>query len=267
MQVPLAHWVAHAVVIAGILGVALALARRLPRLADGLVIGAWAVGCNATSAPLSYALMRARVPLRDDELAAFDRAVGLPVPRVRDWLDILPAATWWNLYDLLVPLLAAGALLLPLAGRPARARATLLAYVGSVALAAPVMALVHALGPWAVHGYPAADVQLEYVRELTALKAAGPFPFDTTRITGVVTFPSFHALLAGLAGWALAPVRGAGPVAVVVATGIVLATVATGWHYVADVVGGLIIAAVAVALAQRAEPLWAAADAGRSHPA
>ncbi len=267
LDVPLAHWVAHLVVIAGVVGVAAVLRGRAARLSDALVTGAWALWCNATTAPFTYAVMRARVPLRDDALAAFDRAIGLPVPRVRDWLDVLPQDAWWGIYDLLVPLLAVAALALPLAGRPARARALLWAYVVSFALALPVMAAVQAVGPWAVHGYPAVEGQLTYVHELSALKAPGRFAFDTTRITGVVTFPSFHTLLAALGGWGLAPVRGVGPIGVVVAAGIVLATVATGWHYVADVVAGLLLAAAAVGVARVAEPMWRAVDAAGSREA
>jgi hypothetical protein len=256
LVVPAAHWVAHLLVVGGGVGLALGLRHRLPRLADALVAAAWALGCNATTAPLTYALMRARTPLHDATLGAFDAAIGLPVPRVQAWLSVLPQAVWWSVYDLLTPLLVCAVVGLPLAGHTQRARALVLAYVASFALAMPLIAWLPAEGPWALHGYPPSPEQASYVVELTALRAPGPFSFDTTRITGVVTFPSFHALLAALGGWALAPLRGLGALAVGVSVGIVVATVTTGWHYVADVVGGLAVAAVAVRLAEGFELRW-----------
>ncbi|MFN7145660.1 MAG: phosphatase PAP2 family protein [Myxococcota bacterium] len=251
-----AHWVAHLIVLGGIVAVAGGVRARARGLSDALVVGAWALWCNATTAPFTYAVMRASVPMRDAQLAAFDAALGLPVPRVRAWLDVLPKDAWWGVYDLLAPLLVVAIFALPLTGRLPRARVLLGAYVASFALALPVMSTVQAVGPWAVHGFPAVDTQLLYVKELGLLKTPGPFEFDPTRTQGVVTFPSFHTILAVLGGWALAPVRGLGLLGIGISSMIVLATVATGWHYVADVAGGLVLAALSIALARAADPLW-----------
>lgn len=255
VHVALAHWVAHAIVVLGLVGCA-SVVERLGRAAPTgwrthvggvLHAGALAIAANACTAPLAYAAIRTDVPLRDGVLARFDAALGLGLPGVRSVLLHVPEPLWWRVYGLLVPLLVATVVLLALF-QPPRARRFLFAYLASFTLALPLIALVQAEGPWRVHGFALSETQADYVRELAALKAPGPFRFDPTRTTGVVTFPSFHALLALLAGWGLAPMRGVGPVAVLTAAGIVLATMATGWHYAADVLGGAAVCAAAIGI-------------------
>ncbi len=253
VDVVLAHWVAHAVVIGGLVSASIAVERWTTRGADVLRLSALAIAANACTAPLAYTAIRTQVPMRDQALAAFDEALGLGLPNVRAVLLSVPEVWWWQVYDLLVPLLAGTVVVLALL-RPARARRFVAAYLLSFVIALPVITLVQAVGPWQVYGFEVSPTQAEYVRELATLKAPGAFRFDPTRTTGVVTFPSFHALLALLAAWGLAPVRFIGPVGVCVGAGIVLATLATGWHYAADVLGGAAICAAAVVLSGRLMP-------------
>ena len=70
------------------------------------------------------------------------------------------------------------------------------------------------------------------------------------KLTGIVTFPSFHAATAALYLWAFWPVRWFRPVAVVANVGMLLATPLGGGHYFIDVFAGIAVAAAAIIAAQ-----------------
>jgi hypothetical protein len=198
------------------------------RLAAALAAGAWVIWSGAASAPVSYAAVRTG-PLWDARLAAFDAVLGVGGP----W-----PGPWPLVYDLLPPLSVLAVLLLPGVGQLRRARVAVAAYAASFWLSLPFMLAAAAEGPWSHGGVPT-PAQAAYVEVFRQLRAPGEFRFDTAEILGVVTFPSYHALLAVLAGYALARVRFVGAPAALLAGGIVLATVGTGWHYLGDTIVGV----------------------------
>ena len=62
-----------------------------------------------------------------------------------------------------------------------------------------------------------------------------------SEIRGLVTFPSFHACLAVLTAWALAPVPVIGPLAALLNGAILVATLGAGGHYLPDVLAGTLM--------------------------
>jgi membrane-associated phospholipid phosphatase len=65
-----------------------------------------------------------------------------------------------------------------------------------------------------------------------------------------VCFPSFHTLLAVVscvALWSIKPLR---IPAVALAVCVVLSTLTSGWHYLVDVIGGLLLAVLSIAVAR-----------------
>jgi membrane-associated phospholipid phosphatase len=68
--------------------------------------------------------------------------------------------------------------------------------------------------------------------------------------SGIVCFPSFHALLAVVSCVALGSIRPLRIPAAIVAGCVVLSTLTTGWHYLVDVIGGLLLAALSIAAAR-----------------
>jgi membrane-associated phospholipid phosphatase len=70
------------------------------------------------------------------------------------------------------------------------------------------------------------------------------------KLTGIVSFPSFHAASAVLYIWALWPARVVGPVATVLNLLMMAATPVIGAHYVIDVFGGVALAATSIFLAK-----------------
>jgi membrane-associated phospholipid phosphatase len=84
---------------------------------------------------------------------------------------------------------------------------------------------------------------------LLALRAPGAYRWTPGADLSIICFPSFHviwALLSARALWGFRMLRL--PIAVLTPL-IILSTITTGWHYASDVLGGLLIAALAITTA------------------
>ena len=115
----------------------------------------------------------------------------------------------------------------------------------------PVFACFHAVDPWDYYGFEPVIPSLSAKGNILAsLKTDEWFHIDVTNRDGLITFPSFHVLLALLAAAALWPVRYLRWPVVVWASLIVISTVTTGIHYSVDVFGGLAMAVVAHLIAR-----------------
>jgi membrane-associated phospholipid phosphatase len=212
----------------------------------------------ATSNILSILIQcagRSPAPLIDRDLARIDAALGFSTaavvrlaagfPRIRAALAIVYAAA---------PLLIAASLIVPvLCGRATAAYRYILATAIAAVLTALAFSLWPAAGPWTVEGFRAAPDQAAVTAYLGALKVPGPFALDFA-LSGVVSFPSFHVVLALLSATALWCVRPLRAVAAAFAAATCAATLTTGWHYGIDVVGGVAVAFTAQALAGRLLP-------------
>ena len=104
-----------------------------------------------------------------------------------------------------------------------------------------------ARGPSCHYGYTATPEQDKVTQVITALKRADTFGLNLWDTEGIISFPSFHTVLALLAAFALWPVPYARWPAALLAGLIVLST---GWHYLTDVVAGFLVAAASCALAK-----------------
>ena len=76
---------------------------------------------------------------------------------------------------------------------------------------------------------------------------------------GIITFPSLHAALAVIIVAALWPLRMARWVCVLINAAMLAATPIEGSHYLADVLAGLVVAAVSLAAARALVARFAAA--------
>ena len=80
---------------------------------------------------------------------------------------------------------------------------------------------------------------------------AGSFGGSATAQLVYVTFPSFHASLAVLTGWALMPLPVIGPLALLLNAAIIVAAIGAGGHYLPDVMAGAGLAFAFVASRSR----------------
>jgi membrane-associated phospholipid phosphatase len=79
---------------------------------------------------------------------------------------------------------------------------------------------------------------------LLLLKTRAPMQMDLGR-SAIVSFPSEHVVVALLAVRALAAIRHLRGWAWAIGALVCCSTITTGWHYAIDVLGGIVVAALA----------------------
>ncbi|MDH2401717.1 phosphatase PAP2 family protein [Bradyrhizobium sp. SSUT18] len=226
-----------------------------PKLVFSLgTIGQIILTC-AIVGPLSYVAGKLNWPLQDQALLAIDRALGLepePIARyVNDhpWLaDCL--ARGYGLIKL--PLLGIP-VVLALTARYVRLQLFMLATSLALAVTIAISAVVPAIGTyWALQlsaaHFPEINtaVYAGQLRDILALRDGSLHELRLFFLSGIVSFPSFHAASAVLYMWALWPVRGIGGIAAALNLLMIAATPVIGAHYIIDVAGGIAVAAASI---------------------
>jgi membrane-associated phospholipid phosphatase len=183
---------------------------------------------------------RSGVEFSDELLVRLDRLIGLEVTDILRWLEPYPWIREWSedVYFTLVFLMALAILGTTLLGRYRAAQEYVVSCVVAVLICFPIFAVFQAHGPWVYYGYPA-PMHDAYVQIFAALRSEETFTMDLGYANGLICFPSFHTILAMLAGLALRSVPYVRWVGLGWACLIILSTLTTGTHYVVDVVAGL----------------------------
>jgi PAP2 superfamily len=207
------------------------------------------------AAILRYPLLigaRLRMPLRDSAFAGIDGSLGFSVPAVMEWAARCGwAGTLLNrCYALLLPLLLLAILLPALAGRRKVAQEFVAANCVAFAIAIPLFVLFPAIGPWAIYHFPGRPDQQQCESILLALRSSGAFLAMPGQDAGIMCFPSFHVIWAVLSARALWGFRSLRAPVGILATLISISTMTTGWHYLVDVLGGLVVAEVSILVAR-----------------
>ncbi|MDH2349079.1 phosphatase PAP2 family protein [Bradyrhizobium sp. SSUT112] len=226
-----------------------------PKLVFSLgTIGQIILTC-AIVGPLSYVAGKLNWPLQDQALLAIDRALGL---------EPEPIARYVNDHPWLADCLARGYALikLPLLGIPVvlaltaryvRLQLFMLATSLALAVTIAISAVVPAIGTyWALQlsaaHFPEINtaVYAGQLRDILALRDGSLHELRLFFLSGIVSFPSFHAASAVLYMWALWPVRGIGGIAAALNLLMIAATPVIGAHYIIDVAGGIAVAAASI---------------------
>ncbi|OAI53495.1 hypothetical protein AYO44_15945 [Planctomycetaceae bacterium SCGC AG-212-F19] len=226
--------------------------READKLVNVLLIVFWAVVfTNLHKFPMFIAA-RQPFPLQDELFVRIDRAIGLEVTDVLHWLETSPGLTLFLSvsYALLIPLMTAAIVAPPMVDRMSASKEYIIASMVAALISMPIFAVLPAIGPWTQYGYSASPAQRSCEQTLLGLKQPGAFLMDVTYADGLICFPSFHAILAILAGVALWPVPYLRWPAAVLASLITVSTLTTGWHYVIDVLAGLVVVVICVAAAK-----------------
>ncbi|HEX4006884.1 MAG TPA: phosphatase PAP2 family protein [Acidobacteriaceae bacterium] len=225
--------------------------RPLPKLVEACELAIWTdLYFDALSVVMQIA-GRSRFPLVDERLRWLDAHLHFSTASAVHWV-----AQWrWlhfalNLSYALEPLMLLMAVIfLPFMGHAAASRRYALGIVVAAFITAGVFALVPAAGPWTTEGYKASRDQAAVTAYLTQLKTSAPVVLDM-KDAGIVAFPSFHVLLALLSAIALSSMRRLRVAAWALALLICVSTLTTGWHYLTDVFGGILLTLVSVAAAR-----------------
>jgi hypothetical protein len=220
-------------------------------LLDASLTLLWALLIRMIIPILVQVAARLRMPLQDSFFGRADEHLGVSVPAVMAWADhhwlgsVLNRSYAWVV--ILLPL----AVLLPvLGGKLKYAKEFLVANLISFAIGIPLFALLPAIGPWRYYHFPASQLQTAFCEvPLLAMRLAGTYVLGSQE-AGVVCFPSFHVVWAILFASALWGFRSLRIPTALVSGMVILSTMTTGWHYVVDVLGGILLAIISILLAK-----------------
>jgi len=209
--------------------------------------------------PLTYVAGVANWPLQDHTLLAIDRAMGMDPQTIaryvndHDWLGGLLVRS----YALIKIMLLAIPVVLALTARFVRLQVFVFAFSLTLIMTLLISTFTPAVGTW--YGLmidPAqfksldASMYQAQLRDILALRDGSLRHLELFKITGIVSFPSFHAASAVLYIWALWPVRYVGGAAVILNLMMVASTPVIGAHYMIDVFGGVALAVIGIWLAK-----------------
>ena len=216
-------------------------------LRDAAMTIPWSILLAIVIPPLVLAAARLNRPLQDEHLAHVDQLLNISVPQIvsytsSHWLG----RTINRTYPLLIPLMTIAALLPALAGKVKNAQLFLLANLIAFCIGLPLFALLPAIGPWYGYHFAATAHQTQCQTAILSFRAPG---HAISNINAIICFPSFHviwAIFCVAAFWGFRLLRI--PVALLSAM-IIVSTVTTGWHYFIDVLGGIVVAGLSLAIA------------------
>ena len=214
------------------------------------------IAFTATGCVLTYLCATWALPLHDEALANFDRALGFDWSLWRKAVLESPALHWALsiAYGSLAFQILYSAIFFSLAGLRQRNKELFVLAALTLLLTALISALYPVLGPW---------MGASYIPHLLALRAGGPWDFELSALDGIVQMPSYHTILAILFTYAY---RGTGITGWVVAglNAIMLPAISPlGGHYLADMIAGAAIAFLFI-LGSRRVLLEDRADGGLS---
>ncbi|MCD2176405.1 phosphatase PAP2 family protein [Rhizobium sp. C1] len=231
--------------------------RRVQAFAQALLFHLLLLFPVAASA---YIAMQLPFDFSDHQLSFADSAIGFDWKATIGFIDERPwlGRLFGYAYSAFTPQLIAYPLLLSLGSVPTRAYKMIMCY-GLIVLAASIVA---ATAP-AVGAFAAADIHhaknislqfaLDFVPQLQQLKSGNIFAFAPFKLAGVISFPSVHAAVAVLCGWAWWHHKLLRyPVAAINAM-MAASAIPNGGHYLVDVIAGIAVAAWAILAVSRLE--------------
>jgi membrane-associated phospholipid phosphatase len=231
--------------------------------------GAFTVCWGIAGGTYMYLATSAALPLLDTRLAALDEALGF------DWLAFLafanssPMVSWAlvTAYHSALPQMLALYLLLAFSGRERRLGEFLaLMSITWVAVGA-LMLIVPAAGAYAHFRPPlelfdgfSANAGMWHYETLMRLREQAAPVVEFSQMVGLVTFPSFHTVLAIITAYSFRGIRFfAWPAAVLNAV-VIVSTLPEGGHYLVDVIAGVVIAVIGILLVRWEQSRWRRAE-------
>ena len=245
------HWT-QVVVLTGLLlaiGFFYGSIRRNAQLADMALWGALVAAFSVTAAIFTYLTATLPFPLTDRELVEIDAGLGFSWPA---WFHFVNSHPLLNglfviLYTSLLPECAASILYFAHRRRNDRIAEFLFGALISILITATISGIFPALGAFAHFGV-AGPAWANYPSHLLALRQGTAASFSVNEFQGIITMPSYHTVLAILIVYAF---RGCGrlfALALALNGLMLLSLPSEGGHYVIDVIAGVAVAAVTIAI-------------------
>ena len=203
-----------------------------------------------------YLATSAGMPLLDSSLDAIDRAMGF------DWYSFVAMANarpavstvfvfaYWSTGPVLL-----GALFILCFRGDVYRLSEFLAVLALCSLCTGVlMVLVPAAGAFTQHA-PVADMfsRWPFFRTFQALRSDAIPNVDYSKSEGLVTFPSFHTVLAIITAYALRDLRILFWIILALNSLVIVSTLPEGGHYLVDVIAGILVAGVSIIIVAAVE--------------
>ena len=239
-------------------GLAVFYSTRRPQdvLAFGTSGAAYFVAFSIVMGPMCYVAASLGMPLQDELFSRFDRAIGF------DWLrtfkvtmstpGLAEAASLVygnSAYQMLLAWIALVA---------TRQFDRLAGLLGALALATvitlAVSAFLPAVGAYSFHGVTDAllpnmrgtGAGAWHVKDLLAVRDGSLRFLDPKTMEGIVQFPSFHSVVAAMAGWATFRIRLLRWPMALFSAAVIATTLPIGGHYVIDILAAMAVTACAL---------------------
>lgn len=220
------------------------------RLAETLNELAILIACSAPIAALSYIVLAPGLPLLDAHFESIDRALGFDWPAWYQQVAARPALqqVLSAIYSTSVPhvmivLLAAG-----IGGRPDRSRELNRVLLWSAAPVVLLSGLTPALSAWVHHGLGLEKAY--HLAVISALREGGARELAVGKLLGIVTFPSYHTVMAVALIWASRGIAWLFWPTLPISLGVLISIPSEGGHYLVDMIAGAAITAVVILLNQ-----------------
>jgi membrane-associated phospholipid phosphatase len=195
---------------------------------------------------LSYLAASLNLPLADRFLARADALLGFDWPSVSTWMSSHPwlsaALTFTYTTILWQPFLI---MFLTSVNAPGSANSEFIwTFLLSALVAIAISGLVPAFGYEGVIGMPHLDT-------LRGIREGAWTTLDIRKVDGIITFPSFHAAVGILFLHSVWRVRWAFCILAPLNVALILSTPTVGGHYLVDVIAGILVASLSIALVRR----------------
>lgn len=247
-----AGWAGIAALIAALLGLSV-FYRRIHRVDDGRIAEtlhetALLVAWGPPVAALSYIVLAPGLTLADGHFAAMDRALGFDWPSWYRYVEarprfgqVLSALYATSLPHVAIVLIAAG-----LSGRTDRCRELNRLLFWSAVPVVLISGLAPALSAWIHHGLGLEKAY--HLATVTALREGGARELAAGKLLGIITFPSFHTVMAVALIWVCRGIAWLFWPTLLVSAGVLLSIPSEGGHYLVDMIAGASIAASVILL-------------------
>ena len=262
-------WIAIGLLIAAFLALSQFYARIRQvddgRIAETLHEAAILTACGPPLAALSYVVAASGRPLMDAHLEAIDIALGFDWKAWYEWVASRPVldTALSVLYASSLPHIAVVLIATGLTGRVQRARELNRLLLWSALPVVLISGLMPALSAWVHHGL---GLERAYHLDVvSALRDGSARELAVGQLLGIITFPSFHTVIAIALVWVS---RGIGWLfwpTLVVNAGVLTSIPSAGGHYLVDILAGAAVAIGAILL-NRAPTVPALAAIARAVP-
>ena len=187
-------------------------------------------------------------PLFDDYLVHWDHLLGYHEAGVVSWVRSHPLLNHWLNVAYNTLLIQTGFVIavLGLSGEREQLDAFMLRLMVSSTVAALIFIVFPAVGPFEVYGYTPDEGQMRYLTHFLQLRSGERLTVTAKEPEGLITFPSFHTTWAILLALAFRHRPILFVIGVILNLAVIVSTLTSGWHYLSDVLAGVLVAVVTI---------------------